>query len=106
MDMIDTQILHAVAAFSSSTSASDLVPDEQAIRDMANEQDRYDQVLGAYLAGAISLARAAELMGLSVIDLRFRFVRLDVPLRLGAATKDEVMHEIEQAVGLAQKTNR
>ncbi len=106
MDMIDAQIVHAVAAFSSSPSASDLVPDEQAIWDMANEQDRYDQVLSAYLAGAISLARAAELLGLSVIDLRFRLVRLDVPLRLGAATQDEVMREIAQAVGQAQKINR
>ncbi len=106
MDIIDYRILRAMAAYSSAPSASDFIPDEQAIRNLADEQERYDQVLSAYLAEAISLARAAELLDLPVIDLRFRFARLDVPLRLGTATEDEAAQEIEQAADWTLKNNR
>jgi prevent-host-death family protein len=58
-------------------------------------QARYNLVLAYYLADAISLSRAAELLTLSSFDLRMRFVRLDVPLRLGPATIEEALAEVE-----------
>ncbi len=60
-------------------------------------QDRYNIVIGHYLAGAISLARMAELLGLPMADLQMRFVRLDVPLRLGPQTVEEARLEVENA---------
>ena len=45
---------------------------------------RYDLVMAHYLASSISLSRVAELLNLASFDLRVRFVRLDVPLRLGS----------------------
>lgn len=61
----------------------------------ADLQERYNLVLAHYLADAISLGRAAELLNLSGFDLRMRFVRLDVPLRLGPATIEEALAEVE-----------
>lgn len=50
-----------------------------------------------YLAGAISLSRAAELLGVTWLDLRTRFLRLDVPLRQGPADSAEARAEVEAA---------
>jgi hypothetical protein len=58
-------------------------------------QARYNLVLAHYLADAISLSRAAELLDLSSFELRLRFVRLDVPLRLGPATIEDALAEVE-----------
>ncbi len=60
-------------------------------------QERYNMVIGHYLAGAISLGRMAELLGLPMADLQMRFVRLDVPLRLGPQTMEEARMEVENA---------
>ena len=56
---------------------------------------RYNLVLAHYLADANSLSRAAELLKLPSFSLRLRFVRLEVPLRLGPATIEEALAEVE-----------
>jgi len=61
-------------------------PDVRALRD--------------YLDDEISLARAAELLGLSRLELQERFLRLGVPLRLGPATLEEAWAEIKAARSL------
>ena len=66
----------------------------EAARDL---QGRYDLVLAHYLAGSISLGRSAELLDVPGFDLRTRFVRLDVPLRLGPATVEDAMAEVVAA---------
>jgi len=52
-------------------------------------------VLAYYLGEAISLGRAAELLGLPWVDLRLRLARLGIPLRLGPETIEELRAEIE-----------
>lgn len=108
MDIIDYRILRAVASYSAAalTTNSGHLVSEQAVYAYVDEQVRYNQVLGAYLAETISLGRAAELLDLPVIDLRFRFARLELPLRLGAATHDELTQEVEQASTWEQQTKR
>jgi predicted HTH domain antitoxin len=49
------------------------------------------------MAGAISLGRAAELLGLSWLDLRTRCLRLDVPLRTAPADLAETSADVETA---------
>jgi len=66
-------------------------------------QDRVNTVLAHYLAGAISLGRAAELLGLSWLDLRTRFLRLDVPLRTAPADLDEARADAEAAEAWTQE---
>ncbi|GAB4495535.1 MAG: hypothetical protein OHK0052_03280 [Anaerolineales bacterium] len=50
------------------------------------EQSNYDNAMRLYLSEQINLSRLAELLNLPVLDLRLRFVRLSIPLRLGNAT--------------------
>ncbi len=44
-------------------------------------QEQHNLVVAYYLANEISLSRAAELLDLTWLDLRTRFLRLDVPLQ-------------------------
>lgn len=67
---------------------------DEAVADQANLQAQYDLVMAYYLAEEISLGRAAELLDLPAADLRARFVRLDVPLRIGPADIDEAQAEV------------
>ena len=64
---------------------------------MDDPQQVYDLVLAHYLTGAISLGRAAELLDLPVLDLQFRFQRLDVPLSLGVEDEQSAIDEVEAA---------
>lgn len=97
IDFEDYLILRAVMRYHSRPQHIDGVDGLTAAQvDKAGDlQARYDLVLAYYLAGAISLGRAAELLDLPGFDLRTRFVRLDVPLRLGPATVDEALAEVE-----------
>lgn len=60
-------------------------------------QAQYDLVLAYYLAGEISLSRAAELLDLPWLDLRTRFLRLDVPLNSSPANLAEAQADIANA---------
>jgi len=99
MDVIDYRILRAVMRYH--VQPPDIDPaaglaDRQAAQ-AADPQARYDTVLAHYLAGAISLARAAELLDLAWLDLRTRCLRLDVPLRAAPADLAEARADIAVA---------
>jgi len=67
-------------------------------KDLGHEASHPDaRSLRAYLAGEISLGKAAELLGLSRFELQDRFLRLGVPLHLGPATLEDAWAEIEAA---------
>lgn len=72
----------------------------QAFEGIVDEQERYDHVMAFYLAEQINLSRAAELLSLPALDLRMRFVRLNIPLRLGATSTEEVDEDIQNAIKL------
>ena len=63
------------------------------LANLEGSQDVYDLVIGHYLADVISLGRAAELLNLPWLDLRNRFIRLDVPTKLGAEDENEALSE-------------
>jgi plasmid stability protein/predicted HTH domain antitoxin len=54
---------------------------------------RWSMVLNAYLDEEINLGKAAELLELSELALRERFIESGVPLRLGSANFVEAMAE-------------
>lgn len=58
-------------------------------------QAAWDLVIGAYMAGEVSLGRAAELLGLSRFGLAERFNRLGVPLRQGPQSVAEIESDLE-----------
>jgi predicted HTH domain antitoxin len=60
-----------------------------------NEDIRWSVVLGAYQDRQINLGKAAELLGLTELELRRRFVELGVPLRIGPADLAEAHAEVE-----------
>ena len=68
---------------------------DQATAQVESEQKLYNLVFAHYLGGAISLGRAAELLKLPWVDLRMRMARLDIPLRVGPETIEELRAEIE-----------
>jgi hypothetical protein len=100
IDILDCRILRAVMRYHAQR------PDVDVEVGLANEevaaltgvQDRYNLVMAHYLAEAISLSRAAELLGLSWLDLRTRCLRLDVPLRTAPADLAEARADVEAAL--------
>jgi predicted HTH domain antitoxin len=63
----------------------------------ANEGLRWSMVVGAYLDGQISLGKAAELLNLHSLQLRERFLKLGIPLRVGPADAAEARAEVASA---------
>jgi hypothetical protein len=97
IDIIDYRIQRAVMRYHARPPQIDVdagLTDAQ-VAAAPDVQARYNLVLAYYLADAISLSRAAELLGLSYFDLRLRCARLDVPLRLAPATIEEALAEVE-----------
>jgi len=72
----------------------------RAVQRMLDEdQDlRWAMVVSAYLDAEISLAKAAELLGVHALELRNRFTRLGIPLRLGPVNIDEAKAEAAAAL--------
>lgn len=68
---------------------------DSALADMmkSNQELRWSLVLTAYLDEEINLGKAAELLELSELELRERFIELGVPLRLGPTDLVEAQAE-------------
>jgi predicted HTH domain antitoxin len=99
IDIVDYYVVRAVMRYYAHRPEID--PEAglptQEVEATSDSQERFDLVLAHYLAGAISLGRAAELLDLSWLDLRTRCLRLDVPLRVGPTDVDEAQADIEVA---------
>ena len=68
---------------------------DEALADL-DPLEKVEVTMTHYLAGAISLGRTAELLGVPWLDLRTRLLRLDVPLRQGPADSVEARTEVEE----------
>ena len=103
LDMPDYYILRAVTRYHTERPKIDFEADypDEGLTSLP-EQERYDRAMGAYLAGAISLGRAAELMGLEWIDLRSRLQRLNAPLRIGPESVEEALQDADVAEKLSR----
>ena len=109
IDILDYRLLRAVTAYQT------LPPHPAPVRDRAlaprgledqaaqvirspgggDIQALWNLVIASYLDGDISLGRAAELLKLSSLDLRERFNRVGIPLRLGPASIEEARAEFQ-----------
>lgn len=99
VDIVDYCITRAVMRYYGQQPTIDV---EQGLSDRqvaqtSDTQERFNLVLAHYLAGAISLGRAAELLDLPWLDLRSRFLRLDVPLRTAPIDSHEARQDAEVA---------
>ena len=70
---------------------------EDAVHRLMHEDEaiRWSIVVGAYQDEHINLGKAAELLGLTELELRQRFIELGVPLRIGPADAAEACAEVE-----------
>lgn len=107
LDMPDYYILLAATRYHAQTPEIDLAAglSAEALAG-ATAHERYDQVIAHYLAGAISLGRAAELLELTWADLRLRLHRLGVPLRFAPETVDESLEDARIAEEWSGKTGK
>jgi predicted HTH domain antitoxin len=60
-----------------------------------NEDIRWSVIVGAYQNGQINLGKAAELLEVSEIELRHRFITLGIPLRSGSQDLMEARAEVD-----------
>lgn len=114
MDAVDYHTLRAVAAYQTLPPHLAPVNDptlepaglsesevERACQEAGGSpQVRWNKVIAAYLDGHINLGRAATLLALSSYELDERFRRLEVPRRIGPATREEALAEVDAAFAL------
>lgn len=96
VDIADYRILRAVMRYYAELPVSD--PEaglsEATVQALDDLNARYALVLKHYLSGSISLARAAELLDMSWLELRERCLRLDVPLRTAPQNATEAVSDV------------
>ncbi len=98
LDILDYRIVRAFLSYHTHPPQIDGAGLSQEMVDAVSDpQHAYDLVLAHYLAGAISLGRAAELLGLPPLDLQTSFMRLDVPLQLGPQDEQSARQDIDAA---------
>jgi hypothetical protein len=108
MDIVDYRITRAVMRYYAQQPEIDVEEGlaEQRVAGTLDPQERFNLVLAHYLAGAISLGRAAELLELPWVDLRTRFQRLDVPLRVAPSDLQEARLDVEVAEAWAETPSK
>ena len=96
VDIVDYRILRAVMRYYAELPANDSETglSEVAVQALDDLNERYALVFGRYLSGSISLARAAELLDMSWLELRTRCLRLDVPLRTAPQDAAEAASDV------------
>ena len=97
VDIIDFQLQRAAIHYFSSPKEyeEDLEINESMLEQLATDQDRFNLVLGHYLAEHQSIGRSAELLGMNTPELMVRLGRAGVPLRVGPASLEELQSDIE-----------
>jgi len=100
IDAIDYRILRA--SMHALTSRPDIEPKEglpeSKLMGEPRSQERFDQVFAHYLAEAISLSRASELLEMAPSRLRARFDRFEIPRRVAPLGKEEVRSDVQTAL--------
>jgi predicted HTH domain antitoxin/antitoxin (DNA-binding transcriptional repressor) of toxin-antitoxin stability system len=99
MDIMDYYLLRAALRYHRHLPQieADAGLSAEAVATVETIQEQVNLVIAHYLAGAISLSRAAELLDLPWLDLRTRCLRLDIPLRTDPTNRDEIAGDVENA---------
>jgi predicted HTH domain antitoxin len=62
---------------------------------VVSDEIHWSAVVGAYQDKQINLGKAAELLHITELELRDRFIELGIPLRIGPADLAEARAEVE-----------
>ena len=97
VDIIDFQLQRAAMHFFGFPKEyeQDVDISETILKSLPTDQDRFNLVMGHYLAVHISIGRSAELLGMSPPELQVRLMRSGVPLRMGPESQEELEDEIK-----------
>jgi len=99
LDIVDYRILQAAMRYHAEMPeiASGAGLSEGTIQALDDPDALYELVFAHYLAGSISLARAAELLEMPWLELRTRCLRLNVSLRSAPAEAAEAADDVAMA---------
>ncbi len=97
VDIIDFQLQRAAIHYFSMPNEykKDIVITEVAMQALPTDQDRFNLVVGHYLALHLSIGRAAELLRMNPPELQIRLGRSGVPLRMGPESQQELDDEVK-----------
>ncbi len=103
MDIMDYYLLRAVLHYHGHSPQidADAGLSENAVTALESLPERFNLIIAHYLAGSISLSRAADLLNLTWLELRTRFLRLDIPARTAPGRPDEIAVDLENAAAFA-----
>jgi len=97
VDIVDFQLQRAAIHYFSSPKEyeKDIEISESTLESLPTDQDRFNLVIGHYLAVHISIGRSAELLGMSPPELQVRIARSGIPLRMGPESQEELDNEVK-----------
>ena len=97
VDIIDFQLQKAAIHYFGFTKEyeQDIEISESILKSLPTDQDRFNLVIGHYLAVHVSIGRSAELLAMSSPELQVRLTRSGIPLRMGPETREELDNEIK-----------
>jgi predicted HTH domain antitoxin len=97
VDIVDFQLQRAAIHYFSSPKEyqKDIKISEATLEALPTDQDRFNVVIGHYLAVHISIGRSAELLGMSPPELQIRLGRSGIPLRMGPESQEELDNEVK-----------
>jgi predicted HTH domain antitoxin len=97
VDIVDFQLQRAAIHYFSFQKEyeNDLEVNESLLEALATDQDRFNLVIGHYLAEHQSIGRSAELLEMSTPELMVRLRRSGVPLRVGPESEEELKEELK-----------
>jgi hypothetical protein len=97
VDIVDFQLQRAAIHYFSSPKEykGDLEISESMLEGLPDDQQRFNLVIGHYLAEHQSIGRSAELLRMSTPELMIRLGRAGVPLRVGPTSLEELKSDIE-----------
>jgi predicted HTH domain antitoxin len=97
VDVVDFQLQRAAIHYFSSPKEyeKEIKINEATIEALPSDQDRFNLVIGHYLAVHISIGRSAELLVMSPPELQVRLGRSGIPLRMGPESQEELDNEVK-----------
>lgn len=97
VDIIDFQLQRAAIHYFGFPKEFelDIEISEAILKSLSTDQDRFNLVIGHYLAVHISIGRSAELLRMSPPELQVRLMRSGVPLRMGPESQEELDNEMK-----------
>lgn len=97
IDIIDFQLQRAAIHYFCFPKEyeKDIEISESILESLPTDQDRFNLVIGHYLAVHISIGLSAELLGMSPPELQVRMGRSGIPLRMGPESEEEIDNEVK-----------